>query len=132
MGWSNLNDRKCPICGEFFTPEYPNSRYCCDEHSKEGLRLALKKADEKRREKKERKMYLAEYMFINGHKYRVDKHDLGSKYTNGGSHLKLKYNRDGTKNFKHEAEMVRKMSYLLLGKSNMTKEDVKEMVKVDV
>lgn len=27
MGWSNLNDRKCPICGELFKPEYPNQKY---------------------------------------------------------------------------------------------------------
>lgn len=30
-----VNDRKCPICGEVFSPEYPNSQYCKEECQKE-------------------------------------------------------------------------------------------------
>jgi len=128
VGWSNLNDRKCPICGELFKPEYPNSRYCKEECRKEGRKRTINKYEKKRRQKQERKEYLADYMHQNGRKYKNGtKYDLGSKYTNKGIKPQITINKDGAKSFKKEAEAVRKMSYLLIGHSNITKEAITKM-----
>jgi hypothetical protein len=123
-----LNDRRCPICGGVFTPKHPNQKYDKEECQKEGRRWTINKYERKRRQKQERKEYLADYMYQNGKKYKNNtKYDLGSKYTNKGIKPQITINEDGTKSFRKEAEAVRKMSYLLMGHSNITKEAISKM-----
>lgn len=118
----------CGICGKEMEIEHPNQKYHPGECQEKARKRTINKYEKKRRKQKQRQEYMADYMHKNGKKYKNNtKYDLGSKYTNKGIKPQITVNDDGTKSFKKEAEAIRKMSYLLMGHSNITKEAITKM-----
>ncbi len=120
-----MDKRECPICGGIFQPEYPNNQYCGNECQCEARKRTIKKYEDKRRLRKERREYTINYMKKNGWKY-----NTGSKYTNKGRTVQFKLNKDGTKDFRNEGKVIRSMSLLLLGKTRITDRALEDMKNV--
>ena len=66
-----MKEGKCPICGETFKIEHPNSKYCNSKCRLIARKRQIRRSDLKRRGSDERKDYMMEYMWeYRKHKYR--------------------------------------------------------------